>query len=216
MKVISTNVAVSRPDPSQRYEYTGIDKQPREFIELAVPGPHYGDGSGVVGDAIGDHKHHGGAEKAVYAYPREELDYWQGELGRELRNGAFGENLTTQGVDLTKLLINQRLHVGEAVLEVSIPREPCATFAAWLGEKGWVKTFTQRGDCGAYLRIITPGRISPGDTIELVGRPEHDVTMGMAFRAKMGDMELARHVVEVGCLAPVHHDKLAARVARTR
>lgn len=75
MKVISTNVAVRRPEPHGRHEYTGIDKQPRPFLDLEIPGPNYGDGSGVVGDSIGDHAHHGGAEKAVYAYAREELDY---------------------------------------------------------------------------------------------------------------------------------------------
>lgn len=98
MKVISTNVAVRRPEPHGRHEYTGIDKQPRPFLDLEIPGPNYGDGSGVVGDSIGDHAHHGGAEKAVYAYAREELDYWEGTLNRVLRDGYFGENLTTEGI----------------------------------------------------------------------------------------------------------------------
>ncbi len=200
MQVISTNVAVRRPDPSGRHEFSGIDKKPQDFIELAAPGPHYGDGSGVRGDIIGDNKHHGGNDKAVYAYSREELDYWQSELSRPLASGGFGENLTTRGIDLSALLINQRLRIGTAVLEVSVPRQPCATFAGWLGERGWLKRWTARGDCGTYLRIISPGRIRPGDVIELDTPPSHGITMRMAFAAKMGDRALARRVIDAGCL----------------
>ncbi|WP_165242701.1 MOSC domain-containing protein [Corynebacterium lizhenjunii] len=217
MKVLSTNIAVPRPDPSGRHALSGIDKQPHPYLDITIPGPNYGDGSGVIGDTIGDHEHHGGADKAIYAYAREELDYWEGALARNISNGYFGENLTTTGLNLSELLINQQIRAGSALLEVSIPRQPCATFARWMDEPGWLRKFTQRGDCGAYLRVITPGRISAGDSLELIGRPDHDVTMRMAFRAKMGDMALARHIVAVGCLAPVHHnqlrDKLAARDA---
>lgn len=214
MKVLSTNVAIRRADPSGRHEYTGIDKQPQPTIALEIPGPNYGDGSGIHGDSIGDHQHHGGAEKAVYAFAREELDYWETELHREFHNGFFGENLTTSGINLAKLLINQQIKIGDALLEVSIPRSPCATFAGWVNEQGFLKSFTDHGDCGAYFRIITPGTIAAGDSMEFVGKPDHDVTMGMAFRAKMGDMELARHVVKIGCLAPVHHEQLRTKVAK--
>ncbi|UQV54256.1 MOSC domain-containing protein [Corynebacterium pseudodiphtheriticum] len=214
MKVISTNVAVRRADPSGRHDYTGIDKQPQPAIELKIPGPHYGDGSGIHGDSIGDHEHHGGADKAVYAFAREELDYWENELGREFRDGYFGENLTTTGLNLQSLLINQQIKIGDALLEVSIPRSPCATFAGWVNEPGFLKSFTDHGDCGAYFRIITPGTITAGDTMEFVGKPGHDVTMGMAFRAKMGDMDLAQYVVKVGCLATVHHEQLKAKLAK--
>ena len=203
MQVISTNVAVRRPDPSGRHEFSGIDKKPQDFIDLAAPGPHYSDGSGVRGDIIGDTQHHGGNDKAVYAYSREELDYWQSELSRPLASGGFGENLTTRGIDLSALLINQRVCIGTAVLEVSVPRQPCATFAGWLGERGWLKRWTARGDCGTYLRIISPGRIRLGDAIELGTPPSHGITMRMAFAAKMGDRALARRVVDAGCL-PAH------------
>ena len=130
-------------------------------------------------------------------------DYWQSELSRPLASGGFGENLTTRGIDLSALLINQRVRIGTAVLEVSVPRQPCATFAGWLGERGWLKRWTARGDCGTYLRIISPGRIRPGDAIELDTPPSHGITMRMAFAAKMGDRALARRVVDAGCL-PTH------------
>lgn len=216
MKIHSTNVAVSHPDPSGKHEYTGIDKHPAPWIDVAAPGPNHGDGSGVAGDIIGDSKHHGGAHKAVYAYAREELDFWEGELGRELHSGIFGENLTVTGVDLAGLLIGQRMRAGAAVLEVSVPRQPCATFAGWIGEPGWLKRWTARGDCGAYLRVVEPGRIAAGDAVELLGRPDHEVTMGEAFRATMGNMDCARRVVASGCLPQIYHEPMARRVARAR
>lgn len=207
-RVLSTNVAVPFKAPGLGKRLTGIDKRPQPFIDVAAPGPNYGDGSGVAGDTVGDTKHHGGAQKAVYAYEREELDHWQGVLGRDLPDGTFGENLTTTGIDLGAILINQRIGVGGAVLEVSIVRQPCRTFAAWLGERGWMKRFTERGQCGAYLRVIEPGRIAPGDEIVLMGRPEHDVDIATAFRAAMGDKTAAARVVEAQCLPPMYHDRL--------
>ena len=154
-RVISTNIAVPRTNAAGTYSHTGIDKQPAESIFVSAPGPNYGDGSGVEGDFIGDDQHHGGADKAVYAFAREELDFWQDQLGRGMSNGSFGENLTTQGIDLASLVINQRLRIGDAVLEVSVPRSPCATFAAWLEEKGWVKTFT-KGVIAALIFVLSP------------------------------------------------------------
>ena len=211
--VLSTNVAVPRQDPGGTDRVSGIDKRPQPYIDVDIPGPSYGDGSGVDGDTVGDAKHHGGAQKAVYAFSREQLDHWEAELGRSFRNGSFGENLTTQGVDLSKLLINQRVTIGTAVLEVSIVRQPCRTFAGWLGEPGWVKRFSQHGHCGAYLRVIQPGRNAALDEIEFVGRPDHDIDMMTAFRAAQGDKEAARRVVAAQCLPSMYHERLVRLLA---
>ena len=207
-RILSTNVAVAQPDPGGAQRVSGIDKRPQPSIDVDIPGPSYGDGSGVAGDTVGDSAHHGGAQKAVYAFAREELDFWQCELGRELPNGSFGENLTTEGLDLAGILINQRLHIGSAVLEVSVVRQPCRTFAGWLGERGWVKRFSERGHCGAYLRVIEPGCIAAGDAVELVGRPGHSIDMLTAFRAAQGDKVAARRVVDAGCLPSMYHERL--------
>lgn len=212
-RVLSTNVAVARTDPGGARRVSGIDKRPQPFIDVDIPGPSYGDGSGVVGDTVGDSEHHGGAQKAVYAFEREQLDHWEAELGRSFTNGSFGENLTTQGIDLAALLVNQRFTIGTAVLEVSIIRQPCRTFAGWLGERGWVKRFSQHGHCGTYLRVITPGRIAAGDEMEFVGRPEHDIDMLTAFRAAQGDKDAARRVVAAACLPSMYHDRLVRLIS---
>jgi MOSC domain-containing protein YiiM len=215
--VLSTNLARPKPDPGEESRDTGIDKRPVPQIDLITPGPRHGDGSGAVGDLVGDLRHHGGADKAVYAYAREELDHWQAELGRGLSEGTFGENLTTVGIDLEELLIGQRLRVGEeVVLEVSLPRQPCATFAGHLQERGWVRRFTQHGRCGAYLRVPVPGTVRPGDPIEALEPPPGGVSLRVAFAAVMGDHRAAEQVVAAGCLPRRYHDQLAARLGRAR
>lgn len=211
--VLSTNVAVAQPDPGGADRVSGIDKRPQPFLDVEFIGPSYGDGSGVVGDTVGDSKHHGGAQKAVYAFAREELDFWEKELGRSFANGSFGENLTTSGIDLARTLINQQVNVGSAVLEISIVRQPCRTFAGWIEEPGWVKTFSRHGRCGAYLRVVEPGRISAGDEIELVGTPDHDIDVLTAFRAAQGDKDAARRVVAAACLPSMYHDRLVKLIS---
>lgn len=179
---------------------TGIDKRPAEgSVRVVEPGPKDQGASGVVGDAVCDLRHHGGTHQAVYAFAREDLDYWERELGRPIANGAFGENLTTSGLDISGAKIGERWRIGaELVLEVTSGRIPCRTFASWLGEKSWVKRFTQNGASGAYLRVIEPGEIRAGDAIEIVHRPDHDVTVEIAFRAETIERTLLPRVLAAG------------------
>ncbi|AGF73765.1 hypothetical protein A605_13845 [Corynebacterium halotolerans YIM 70093 = DSM 44683] len=206
--VLSTNLAHPRTDPGGADRVSGIDKRPAPSLEVFAPGPSYGDGPGVVGDTVGDSAHHGGAQKAVYAFAREELDHWERELGRTLPNGSFGENLTTRGVDLSRLLINQRIRIGTAELEVSVSRTPCRTFAGWLDEAGWVKRFSARERTGAYFRVVVPGTITAGDELVLVDAPGHDVDMLTVFRGALGDKEAARRIVEARCLPQMYHERM--------
>ncbi|WP_406515299.1 MOSC domain-containing protein [Streptomyces sp. NBC_00873] len=164
---------------------TGIDKQPADGpVRVTDPGPKGSGGSGVAGDAVCDLRHHGGSDQAVYAVAREDLDAWERSLGRPLANGAFGENLTTAGLDVSGARIGERWRIGpDLVLEVTSGRIPCRTFAGHLGEKRWVKRFTEAAAPGAYLRVIEPGEIRAGDPVEIVHRPDHDVTVRMQFLA---------------------------------
>ncbi|GGU38658.1 MOSC domain-containing protein [Lentzea flava] len=202
--VLSLNIAskTTEVDYAQKGA-TAIDKRPVDGpLEVRPPGPKKGAGSGIQGDVIADWNHHGGDYQAVYGYAREDLDFWQGELGVELHNGQFGENLTTQGIDHTHALIGERWRVGTALLEVSAARVPCRTFAGFLGQRGWVKRFTQVARPGAYFRVIEAGLIAPGDEITVVHRPEHDVTVEVFFRAITTEAELLPRLLAAGDSVP--------------
>jgi MOSC domain-containing protein YiiM len=201
--VLSINLGRAEPTEHSSIGVTGIDKRPVTGpIEVRAPGAKRdGLGSGLVGDAICDRRHHGGDDQAVYAYAREDLDTWAAALGRPLGNGCFGENLTTAQLDVTQALIGERWRIGDAViLEVSCPRIPCGTFAGWLGEHGWIRRFTRAACPGAYLRVIAPGTVRPGDAITVVDRPAHDVTIGVVFRALSREPLLLARVLAAGAL----------------
>lgn len=192
MDLLSINVGKPRPNPWKRAATTGIDKRPTDGpVAVSAPGALGTGEVGLAGDRVHDVKHHGGPDQAVYAYAREDLDDWQTTLGRPLANGSFGENLTTTGLDVTGALIGERWRLGpDVVLEVSCPRIPCATFQGWLQHEGWIAEFIQAARPGAYLRVIEPGDIRAGDPVEIVHRPEHDVTIALAFRALTREPEL--------------------------
>jgi MOSC domain-containing protein YiiM len=185
-RVLSVNLARVRPNPFKEATTTGIDKRPTsEPVFVRAPGTKAdGLGSGLIGDAIGDRESHGGDDQAVYAYAREDLDHWANVLGRDLPSGSFGENLTTEGIDVNAALIGERWIVGEGVeLQITDPRIPCSTFRGWIDVQGWLKTFTEAAIPGSYFRVITPGSISAGDTITVSHRPDHQVTVALVFRA---------------------------------
>jgi MOSC domain-containing protein YiiM len=194
--VLSVNVARARtnPDPRAQSKVTGIDKVAApQAVMVRAPGPmHGGFGSGLVGDTIGNQRVHGGDDQAVYVYAREDLDAWEIQLERKLSNGMFGENLTTSGIDVTGARIGERWRIGAdgLVLEVSAPRTPCRTFAAFLNLNHWIKTFSHAEKPGAYLRVISPGLVRAGDAIAIDYRPDHDVTVALVFRARMTEPEL--------------------------
>lgn len=202
--VLTVNLAHPYPNTDKDSLLTGIDKRPTDdTISVRAPGPmHTGLGSGLLGDYIGDKQYHGGDDQAVYAYAREDLDAWQRELERDFANGMFGENLTTEGLDVTGARVGERWQVGSdgLVLEVSRPRIPCRTFATWLSIRGWVKTFTQGATPGAYLRVIESGPVRGGDSIVVVDRPKHDVTIGLVFRALTLEPELLPRILEADVL----------------
>lgn len=215
--VLTVNIAHPRVNPDTQKKPTGIDKRPTDAaVDVRAPGPMRGGlGSGLVGDLVSEQKHHGGDDQAVYAYAREDLDSWEAELGRQIGNGVFGENLTTAGLDVTNAVIGERWQVGDdgLVLEVTRPRTPCRTFAAWLEIDGWMKTFTERAVPGAYLRVITPGTVRAGDSISLLERPDHDVTIGLVFRAMMTDASLLPALLVADALPEPLKQKARRRAA---
>lgn len=203
-RVLTVNLAQPMPNPAKPSKVTGIRKVPTdEPVPVRAPGPlRRGLGSGLSDDVIGNMRLHGGDDQAVYAYAREDLDGWQATLGRPLDNGQFGENLTTAGVDVTGALVGERWHVGTdgLILEVTSPRTPCRTFSAYLGVRGWIRTFTEAAIPGAYLRVVQPGSVRAGDEVVVTDRPSHGVTVGTVFRAITREPELLERLVDVEAL----------------
>lgn len=212
--IVSVNAGKGVVQPYASGPVTAIDKRPVDSIAVRDPGPKRGGlGSGVVGDQVGDTRHHGGTTQAVYAYAREDLDWWAAQLGRDLADGTFGENVTTLGIDCTHARIGETWHIGDVTLRVQGPRIPCATFAGHMGERSWVKRFTSEGRTGAYLSVVSPGILRPGDAVS-IERPDHDIDVLLTFRAFMGDLEAAQVVLRSGVLDEVDHDDLAKAVGR--
>ncbi|MCU1618872.1 MAG: uncharacterized protein JWR41_878, partial [Modestobacter sp.] len=166
------------PLPDRRPNRTGIDKKPVEGI-VAV-----GD-LGLDGDVQVNRKHHGWEGHAVYAYAQEYAELWAAELDRELPPGRFGENLRTSGLDLRTAVLGEQWQVGTALLQVTAWRTPCANFARFWDVPDLVKRFAAHGATGAYLRVLTTGELGAGDTVEVVSRPDHGITVESAFRIAM-------------------------------
>jgi MOSC domain-containing protein YiiM len=173
---------------------------------------------GLRGDEIRDTRHHGGRDKAVYAYAREDLDWWAAELGRDLSDGTFGENLTTTGVDVTGAVIGEHWQLGDdgLVLEVTYPRIPCKTFQGFMGERRWVRRFYAHGAPGAYLRVVIPGTVGAGDAIRVVHRPDHGVTIGEVFDLTTASTDRLRLLVKEADDLGVALSDAIGRILRAR
>jgi MOSC domain-containing protein YiiM len=186
-RVISVNLAQVRVNPYERGEaLTGIEKVPTSGpVLVRAPGTKRdGLGGGLVGDTVCDRRNHGGNTQAVYTYAREDLDSWQSVLQRTLPCGVFGENLTTTGVDVNGAVIGERWRIGDELeLSVTVPRIPCGTFRSWIAEVGWLRTFARAAKPGTYLSVVKAGQVRAGDSVSVLHRPAHGVTVAQVFRA---------------------------------
>ena len=160
-----------------------------------------------------DRRNHGGDTQAVYAYAREDLDHWESVLGRTLPGGVFGENLTTTGLDVNGAVIGERWRIGALELQVTVPRIPCGTFRAWIAERGWLRTFARAAMPGTYLSVVSPGSVRAGDSLTVVHRPAHGVTVEQVFRALTLEPELLPAILAADELE--EEAKERARAGRT-
>lgn len=151
MHLLSVNTSTARTiQIGRKQTETGIYKKP-------TPEPVMIGREGLVGDTIVKTQHHGGPDQAVYVYGALDYAWWSAQLGRTFDPGAFGENLTVDGLESSTFNIGDRLQIGTAVLEVAAARIPCDVFAARMGDPGWVKRFKEGRRPGLYCRVITPG-----------------------------------------------------------
>jgi len=173
---------------------TGIDKR-------SVTGAIEFKNNGVVGDRVIDTNVHGGYEQAVYAYAREDAQWWEREINEEIPAGRFGENLTTEGIDVNAAIIGEQWKIGSVILEVSQPRIPCRVFAGFWKRATLIKDFTQAGRPGTYLRIIQEGTAQAGDSIEVIFKPDHTISISDLFAAKSGERSKINQIKDVAYLS---------------
>src|SRR5690349_9015129 len=156
-------------------------------------------GVNFVGDDQADRTVHGGPDKAVYAYAREDYDHWRASEGVDVEPALFGENLTVEGIDLMNALVGERWSVGSAVLEVAQIRLPCFKLGIRLGDPRFPQRFQRVGRMGAYLRIVQEGHVDAGDAIDVVFRPTHGISLTTMLEA-LDDDDQARRLPRAGYL----------------
>lgn len=211
MKLLSVNVGQPRTVEWQgRLVETSIFKAP-------VVGPVALRTLNLDGDRQADLAVHGGAHKAVYAYPSEHYAFWQDELpGVAMPWGMFGENFSTAGL-LEDVQIGDRFRVGSAEVIVSEPRVPCYKLSLKFGRADMVKRFLASGRTGFYLMVAKEGVVQAGDAIELIGRAEHSVTVTDVTRlyaSKQPDPVILRRAVDLDALSDAWRNFLRERLER--
>lgn len=162
MKVDSVNIGSPQTiQQGNRAVTTAILKTPqRERITVGE--------LGLVKDSICDDRYHGGPDQAVYLYRHEDYEWWQQALGREIVRGTFGENLTIAGIPEAALFIGDVIDFTDLSLQITAPRIPCATFAATMGDTGFLKRFLRAERPGFYCRVLKQGTIGVDDEGVLV------------------------------------------------
>ncbi len=186
------SVNVGRPrtfDHHGRRATSAIWKEP-------VTGPVAVRGVNLDGDDQADRTVHGGPDKAVYAYAVEDHAAFRAE-GFDVGPGTFGENLTIEGLDVSGARVGEHWQVGSVRLEVSEPRVPCFKLGARMGDPAFVRTFAEARRPGCYLRIVEEGVLEVGDAVEVVARPDHDLTVREVFEIYLFRREDAGRLLEV-------------------
>jgi MOSC domain-containing protein YiiM len=185
MRLLSIQVGTPRtvgtPDAEDRMERaftSAIWKTP-------VAGPVHAGPLGLAGDAVANRKVHGGPDQAVLMYAAAHYPHWELELGRGMEPGAFGENLTVEGLDEDGVCIGDVLEIGPVHLEVSQPRQPCATLARRHQVPDMIALVRRNGRSGWYLRVVLEGNLEAGETIRLLDRPNPAWTVRRAARTML-------------------------------
>jgi MOSC domain-containing protein YiiM len=166
---------------------TAIDKRP-------VDGPVLAGTLGLAGDEQGDTEHHGGVDQALYAYAGQDADFWAAELGRDVPAGSFGENLRLSHLEVSGARIGEVWRIGACTAQVTAPRIPCRTFAAFWDVPDLIRRFLDAGRPGAYLRVLSPGPIQAGDLVEVVERSATEVTVADVSRILTRDRHEAHRL----------------------
>jgi MOSC domain-containing protein YiiM len=190
-KVLSVNVGAVR-----EFEYHGRPAK-SAIWKSPVAGRIAARGVNLDGDDQADRKAHGGPDKAIYAYAVEDSRWWEQKIGRPFAYGEFGENLTTEGIDVNQALVGERWEIGTTVVEVSEPRIPCWRLGVRMNDPVFPRGFAEAMRPGAYQRIVVEGSVGAGDEIRVVTRPGHDLTIRDVFRIYMRDRDEVERLLAV-------------------
>jgi MOSC domain-containing protein YiiM len=212
MRVVSVNVGLPREvDWNGGRIATGIFKEP-------VSGSVAVGRLNLDGDRQADLTVHGGAYKAVYAYPAEHYPRWRTEVPEvQFPYGAFGENLTVEGFDEDTLHIGDRLRIGTAVLAVTQPRMPCYKLGIRFGRDDMIKRFLASGRSGFYFLVEEEGKVSAGAEIEVLSRDPNQVRVADIQRLYLHqnkDATLLDRAVQVRALPERWRQWLVERAGR--
>ncbi|WP_299005141.1 MOSC domain-containing protein [uncultured Shewanella sp.] len=213
MKIISTNISKIKTVLYNGKEVTtGIFKQPIDG-EVAI------EKLNIMGDEQADRIHHGGEDKAVYAFSFHHYDYWKPILNkRQLSNGSFGENFTISNLFEENIHIGDQLRIGTALLEVSQPRVPCYKLGLALDNKDVVKLFTKNCRTGIYFRVLEPGIAKTGHSVLIEKKSSHGVTIKDLFQAYfdrhyVGADDVLTEALSLRALAPEWKKKIEKRLS---
>ena len=177
MHVVATNLGTRRTVQWKgKPVTTGIFKYPvGEGIFLGA--------EDVEGDQVIDRRYHGGFDKACYAFSADHYPFWKSQFPElEWDYGMFGENLTIAELDEKSLRIGDTFKVGEAIIQVSEPRQPCMKLNVRFNSSKMVKAFTKYGSCGSYFRVLQPGQVQSGDKLILMEKGEPELFVADVFR----------------------------------
>jgi len=211
LKLVSINIA--RPqkinfDESKKQYRTGIFKKPvteEVFLEE----------NGFQGDGVGDTRFHGGKDLAVCGYFINHYKFWESELNRELRPGAFGENLSLTGIDETKINIGDQYSLGNAEIEVSQPRQPCHKLNKVFNLQAMACKVQTTGFTGCYFRVKKIGWVKPDSEIIKIKDGKENISIEsinvLMFKEKK-NMNLLRKVVKLEALSFEWREKFQKRL----
>ena len=196
------------PDPMDQVWTTGFFKKP-------VDGPVHLERTNLAGDAQADLQNHGGPEKAVNVYPAEHYPYWERELGLTgLPQGAFGENFTIKGLLEVDVCIGDVFEVGDALVQVSQPRQPCWKLARRWRIKELALMVQETGRTGWYFRVLREGTVQARTKLLLIKRPCPEWTVAAAnevMHRRVHDLEAARALSTCPALSSRWREKLEHR-----
>ena len=199
----------------------GPEAVPSGFVKSPVEGPIGAGKLGLEGDQQADLRVHGGPEKAVYAYAASNYPAWLKEFPehrRRLVPGAFGENLTIEGISEADLCVGDIHSIGTALLQVCQPRQPCFKFGLHFEDKRMPRAMVRNGRAGWYYRVIEPGALQAGDEVLLVERPHPDLPfqrlIEIVNRGEAADTELVRLASAKGVASWIQAAAKEALVAR--